>query len=50
MVSTNTIDGLREDLEDLEKQEEKAEDKYQSIHRRANAVRDALHILQQDAG
>jgi len=45
MASAKTIEGLRDNLDDLEKQLEKAEEKYETLKRRRDAVRDALRIL-----
>ena len=47
MADTKTIDGLHDTLDDLEKQLTKAEDKYNTLRRRYNAVKAALAELNQ---
>lgn len=46
-MKSDTVDGLYDTLEDLRKQLEKAEEKYQTLARRTNAVEDAIAVLQQ---
>lgn len=50
MVKPQTISGLGETLTDLEKQLEKAEEKYRILKARRDAVHDALLSLQDTAG
>lgn len=45
MANMQTIDGLRDTLEDLEKQLSKAEERYQTLRRRHAAVQNALTEL-----
>ena len=45
MTSAKTIEGLQDTLDDLEKQLEKAEEKYETLKRRRDAVHDALRTL-----
>lgn len=47
MTKPQTVAGLEDTLEDLEKQREKAQEKYETLTRRTDAVRDALAILRQ---
>ena len=49
MTEARTISGLRDTLEDLDTQLEKAADKHESLRRRTDAVRDAQSILGQSA-
>ncbi len=42
-MSKTTIDGLRDTLEDLGK----AEDKYQTLRRRTEAITEAIHLLKE---
>ncbi len=44
-MKPQTIGGLQETLVDLEKQLEKAEEKYHTLRARADAIRDALEVL-----
>ena len=46
-MKQDTIDGLRDTHDDLLKQLEKAEDKYQTLLRRSSAVQDAIIELEQ---
>lgn len=50
MASMQTIDGLRDALGDLEKQRDKAEEKYRVLLRREEAVRNALGELEAPQG
>lgn len=45
MANMQTIDGLRDTLDDLEKQLGKAEEKYETLRRRHGAVQSALNEL-----
>lgn len=45
MVNEKTVAGLRETLEDLEKQLDKAAEKHDALLRRIEAVRTALDIV-----
>lgn len=45
MADMQTIDGLRDTLDDLDKQLGKAEEKYETLRRRHTAVRNALSEL-----
>lgn len=50
-MKPNTIDGLRDALDDNDKQLAKAEEKYRTLMFRHNSIEDAIHELQQrDAG
>ena len=45
MANAQTIEGLRDTLDDLEKQLSKAEEKYETLRRRHAAVQNALTEL-----
>lgn len=45
MVGTNTIVNLQDALDDLEKQMEKAKEKYETLYRRVTAIREAIDAL-----
>lgn len=46
-MKPNTIEGLRDALDDNDKQLQKAEEKYRTLMFRHNSIADAIHELEQ---